>query len=218
MNCHRLLISIFAFLLFACGQTNRSDQKDGAQLAEENETEVRNRFLFIHSETVSDFDSWLINFKNDDYKLYQDVFDSLNIYQSYDDENLVFISGEFTIEEDGRIFLANRQKEAQFYRLIEIGEDIPQASNRFFVYQDVGDYITWQEKFEEDESKRRANGMYCLGIARNLDSPTKLVNYFSVTDLETALGFINPELTKTIESASVVGQPVLQILRSVEVD
>ena len=209
MRLTNLTIVSIIFLM-ACGQTQR-EQKEVVQedITLNEETTEAEESLFILSEEVENFDDWYLNFKNDEKKLYDEIFDDLMVYQGIENQSLLIITGRFDIEEDARKFLESRSKKADFLKLTWKGSEIPEAENAFFVRQEVGDYITWQEKFEEDELRRRANGLFCMGVARDLENPTIIVNYFAVTDKDKALAFINPELTKVIESASVMGQPTL---------
>ncbi|CAK9041062.1 unnamed protein product, partial [Durusdinium trenchii] len=149
----------------SCGQTNRQDkgEKETEKLLSETEQVNANRQLFILSEEVSDFNTWYRQFESDDYQLYNELFDNLTVYRGYNDDKFLMLTGNFAIEEDARIFLNNRKKQPQFYRVTWQGEEVPTTDHAFFVYQEVGDYLTWLEKFQEDDPRRKENGLYAMG-------------------------------------------------------
>ncbi|MEQ9424735.1 MAG: hypothetical protein RJQ09_09980 [Cyclobacteriaceae bacterium] len=215
----RYFIVIIMLFFWACGgsqkQAGEEESEEFAQNAADTTLfdRVDESQVFIATTEVDDFDTWKQDFDSAEKAVFDSIFNDLTIHQGFDNPNMVVLTGHINDVESTRTFFSDRTYEMTYLDLKFRGNNVPETEYGLFVWHEVGDYVSWLEKFEGEETVREQNGLYCIGFGREMDKPQMVTLYFAVDNVEEATAYINPQLAQHIERAGVENKPVITAVK-----
>ena len=97
---------------------------------------------------------------------------------------------------------------------------IPASSDKIMMVQHpVANFENWMAIYNAHDSVRKSNGLTGVGVGRGIDDPNQLVIYLRMDDVAKAKEMVgNPEMKNIMDSAGVVGEPIVEYINTLRND
>ena len=181
------------------------------------------------SHQVKDYDAWLVAFNGHDSVRAAFGILEANIYRGVTDSMMVTVTAYTQGHEAARSFFSQSdldevmqnagvisKPEVKFWdiRWTREGEKLPDFDGFYMVSCGVEEYDFWMTKYMEHDGERRANGVYSILTATEVDSVNNVGVLLGAVDLETANAlFADPAMENVLKEAGVLGQPIVNVVR-----